>query len=74
MEKLNYQTVKEDSIEYLLIQIKNYAHDHSLTATQVRDIFHEGILSSSKAGKIQIPSYSDDDLPVLDISLIEEDI
>ena len=36
----------EERIQDVLLQIKNYADDHSLTPKQIKDIFHEGIVAS----------------------------
>lgn len=68
MEKLDNKTFdppEEFKLKCVLSSIKQYAEDHSLTATQIEGIFHEGILANFKAGKIQIPSYSDDNLPIM---------
>ena len=60
---------QDDTLESVLLQLKNYAHDHSLTGEQIGDIFHAGIIASSKQGILpsQIPTYHDDNLPGIEI-------
>jgi hypothetical protein len=68
MKKLDNKTFdppEEFKLKCVISSIKQYAEDYSLTASQIEGIFHEGVLASSKAGKIHIPSYSDDDLPIM---------
>ena len=56
----------------ILYQIKNYAIDHSLTAEQIEDIFHEGIVASFRNGTLKIPSYSKNMLPGVPVNDQEE--
>ena len=60
MKRLKNQTSKERNMQNILMQIKNYANDHSLTAEQIKDIFHVGIVVSVKNGTLQLSCYRQD--------------
>ena len=60
MKRSKNQTSKERNMQNILMQIKNYANDHSLTAEQIKDIFHEGIVVSVKNGTLQLSCYRQD--------------
>ena len=60
MERLKNQIPKKHNIQNILMQIKNYANEHSLTAEQIRDIVHEGIVVSVKNGTLQLSCYRQD--------------
>ena len=66
MGKIENRTIEQFKLDGVLLSIKQYAHDYSLTAEQIRDICSEGIMVCSRKGKIQIPSYSNDELPIID--------
>jgi hypothetical protein len=63
MERLKNQIPKKYNIQNVLMQIKDYANDHLLTAKQIEDIFHEGIVAGVRNGTLQLPSYSENMLP-----------
>ena len=58
-----YHIDKGQTMKYSLLQIKNYAREHSLTAEQVQNIWEEGVMVCFKNGTIVVPSYREEELP-----------